>query len=103
MTCKESITGQYLSGARQIPRSAPAPARAMVNSWSSMARAEHNLREIDVKFPGTFICVTGVSGLGKSTLVNEILYPILAQKLNRATRVSAGKYREIRVWNTWIR
>ncbi len=85
-----SITGQYLSGARKIP--VPA-VRRKPSGWLTVRGArENNLRNIDVKFPlGVFTCVTGVSGSGKSSLVNEILYQHLARDLNRA-RCIPGKH-----------
>lgn len=89
-----SITGDYLSGRRQIavPRERRSGSGEYVTVYGA---AEHNLRGIDVRFPlGKFICVTGVSGSGKSSLVNSILYPVLAHELNRAT-TSAGKYDRI--------
>lgn len=90
MDCKESITGQYLSGARKVP--VPEVRRPGNGKFIEVHKAaEHNLKNIDVKFPlGTFTCVTGVSGSGKSSLVNEILYKTLARDLNRA-RVFPGK------------
>ena len=89
-----SITGEYLSGRRQIavPRERRSGSGEYVTVYGA---AEHNLRGIDVRFPlGKFICVTGVSGSGKSSLVNSILYPVLAHELNRATTF-AGKYDRI--------
>lgn len=90
MACKESITGQYLSGARKVP--VPRTRRPGNGNYLVVHKAaEHNLKNIDVKFPlGTFTCVTGVSGSGKSSLVNEILYKTLARDLNRA-RLFPGK------------
>ncbi len=84
MDCKDSITGQYLSGARKIP--VPAKRREGNGNFLEVKNAsEHKLKNIDVKFPlGTLTCVTGVSGSGKSSLVNEILYKTLARDLNRA-------------------
>ena len=89
-----SITGQYLSGAKKIPL--PEKRRAgNGNSLKIFGAAENNLRHIDVEFPlGTFTCVTGVSGSGKSSLVNEILYKKLAGSLNRA-RTRPGKFDRI--------
>lgn len=88
-----SITGQYLSGKLKIevPKTRRKP-----NGWITVKGAsEHNLKNIDVRFPlGVFTCVTGVSGSGKSSLVNEILYKILAKKLNRA-RTIPGRYKSI--------
>ena len=84
MDCTDSITGDYLSGRKKIP--VPAKRRAG-NGKHLIIRgaAENNLRNIDVTFPlGTFTCVTGVSGSGKSSLVNEILYKKLAADLNHA-------------------
>ena len=91
MACPRSVTGQYLSGAKKIP--VPAQRRAGNGRFLTVrGAAENNLRHIDVSIPlGTFTCVTGVSGSGKSSLVNEILYKKLAASLNRA-RVRPGKF-----------
>lgn len=90
MNTPESITGQYLSGAKKIP---VPETRRKPTGWLTVRSAEeNNLKKIDVKFPlGVFTCVTGVSGSGKSSLVNEILYKHLARDLNRA-RCIAGKH-----------
>ena len=88
--CPRSITGQYLSGKKSIP--VPA-VRRKGNGHSIVVRGarENNLKNIDVAFPlGCFTCVTGVSGSGKSSLVNEILYKTLAARLNRA-KIRAGQ------------
>ena len=85
----ESVTGQYLSGAKKIP--VPAVRRAPEAFISIKGAAENNLRGIDVDIPvGIFTCVTGVSGSGKSSLINEILYKTAARRLNRA-RVIPGR------------
>lgn len=85
-----SVTGQYLSGAVKIP--VPAQRRKPAGWLTVRKAAENNLKNIDVKFPvGVFTCVTGVSGSGKSSLVNEILYKHLARDLNRA-RCIPGKH-----------
>ena len=79
----DSITGQYLSGAKKIP--VPAERRKSNQFLTVKGAAENNLKKPTVKFPlGVMTCVTGVSGSGKSSLVNEILYKYLAKKLNRA-------------------
>ena len=90
MNTPESITGQYLSGAKKIP---VPETRRKPTGWLTVRSAEeNNLKKIDVKFPlGVFTCVTGVSGSGKSSLVNEILYKHLARDLNRA-RCIPGKH-----------
>lgn len=94
MKIPESITGQYLSGALKIP--VPA-VRKKPTGWITVQGAqENNLKNIDVDFPlGVMTVVTGVSGSGKSSLVNEILYKHLAKKLNRA-RTSPGKHKGIK-------
>ena len=93
MKCRESITGAYLSGRIKIP--VPRE-RRIPTGWLTVRGArENNLKDIDVSFPlGVMTCVTGVSGSGKSSLVNEILYKSLAKKLNRA-RTIPGKHSEI--------
>ncbi len=93
MDCPESITGAYLSGRMQIP--VPSERRQPTGWITVKGAAENNLRNIDVSFPlGVMTCVTGVSGSGKSSLVNEILYKSLARKLNRA-RTIPGKHKTI--------
>ena len=93
MDCPESITGAYLSGRIKIP---VPEVRRTPSGWLTVkGAAENNLKNITVRFPlGVMTCVTGVSGSGKSSLVNEILYKALAKKLNRA-RTIPGKYKEI--------
>ncbi len=93
MKVPESITGQYLSGKKKIP---VPTSRRTPSAWLTVKGAqENNLKNIDVKIPlGVFCCVTGVSGSGKSSLVNEILYKELARKLNRAHTVP-GKHKSI--------
>ena len=91
MQCPESITGAYLSGRIKIP--VPKERRKPTGWLTVKGAAENNLKNIDVKIPlGIMTCVTGVSGSGKSSLVNEILYKALAKKLNRA-RTIPGKHK----------
>ncbi len=89
LRCPRSLTGQYLSGAKKIP----VPTRRRPGNGSTLeiqGAAENNLQNVNVSIPlGAFTCVTGVSGSGKSSLVNEVLYKTLAAKLNRA-RVRPG-------------
>lgn len=100
--CDESVTGQYLSGKKHIP--VPTLRRPGNGKFLKVIGAgENNLKGIDVSIPlGTFACVTGVSGSGKSSLVNEILYKNLANELNGAKkgRANAAKFR---AWSFWIR
>ena len=92
---QDSITGQYLSGRKQIP----IPKKRRKSNGKSIeikGATEHNLKNINVKFPlGQFICVTGVSGSGKSTLVNEILYKTVARELNGSNE-KPGKCKEVK-------
>lgn len=90
MACKKSLTGDYLSGRKQIE--VPKSRRSGNGKWLEViGAAENNLKKINIKIPlGTFCCVTGVSGSGKSSLVNEVLYKTLANTLNGA-RKKAGK------------
>ncbi len=93
MNCPESVTGAYLSGRLQIP--VPSERRSPGGWLSIKGAAENNLKNVDVKIPlGVMTCVTGVSGSGKSSLVNEILYKTLARQLNRA-RTIPGKFKKI--------
>lgn len=93
--CKSSITGQYLSGNKKIE--IPEKRRKGNGEFLTVVGAkQNNLKNITVKIPlGTFTCVTGVSGSGKSSLVNEIIYKDLAGKLNRA-RIRSGDFKEIK-------
>ncbi len=93
MQVPESITGAYLSGRIRIP--IPEERRKPTGWLKIIGAQENNLKNIDVKIPlGVMTCVTGVSGSGKSSLVNEILYKYLAKKLNRA-RTIPGKHKKI--------
>ena len=93
MACPESLTGQYLSGKKCVP--VPAVRRKPTGWLKVQGAKENNLKNIDVDIPlGVFCCVTGVSGSGKSSLVNEIVYKTLAKKLNRA-RTIPGKHDDI--------
>ena len=95
MACPQSITGQYLSGKKKIP----VPDKRRKGNGKTLeilGASENNLKGIDVTIPlGQFVCVTGVSGSGKSSLVNEILYKRLAAELNRA-KTFPGKHRDMR-------
>ena len=93
MKNEDSITGAYLSGKLKIP--VPLERRKPTGFLTVKGAAENNLKNIDVKIPlGIMTCITGVSGSGKSSLINEILYKRLARDLNRA-RVIPGKHRDI--------
>lgn len=93
MKNKNSITGAYLSGRRKIP--VPAERKKPTGWLTVKGASQNNLKNIDVKFPlGVFTCVTGVSGSGKSSLVNEILYKSLARTLNHA-RTIPGDHKKI--------
>lgn len=93
MENKNSITGAYLSGRLKIP--VPTERKKPAGWLTVKGASQNNLKNIDVKFPlGVFTCVTGVSGSGKSSLVNEILYKSLARKLNRA-RTIPGAHKKI--------
>ena len=91
MACERSITGQYLRGIREIP----IPTRRREGNGHYLTikgAAENNLKNVSVKLPlGTFTCITGVSGSGKSSLINEILYKSLASKLHRS-KTKPGKH-----------
>ncbi len=93
--CGNSVTGQYLSGKRAVP--VPEERRKGNGKFLEIrGAAENNLKNINVKIPlGELVCVTGVSGSGKSSLINEILYKTLARELNRAKTIS-GKHKELR-------
>ena len=96
INCPESITGQYLSGRLKIE--APQERKQPTGWLTIKGAAENNLKGIDVSFPlGVFTCVTGVSGSGKSSLVNEILQKALSKQLNRAHTIP-GKYKSITGW-----
>ena len=94
MNCEQSITGQYLSGKKKIP--VPEERRKPDGRWLKITGAsENNLKNINVSIPlGVFTCVTGVSGSGKSSLINQILYNYLAAQLNKA-RTVPGKFKKI--------
>ena len=93
MKCPESITGQYLSGERFVP--IPSKRREPTGYLKVIGAKENNLKDVDVEIPlGIMTCVTGVSGSGKSSLINEILYKSLAKSLNRAHKIP-GKHKKI--------
>ena len=92
----DSITGQYLSGRKQIPIP-PVRRTPKDDKWLTIRGAEeNNLKKIDVQIPlGVFTCVTGVSGSGKSSLINEILYKALSRSLYKNTKMHPGKHKSI--------
>ncbi len=94
LKCKNSVTGQYLSGRKKIPL--PEKRREGNGKFLTVKGAsENNLKKVNVQIPlGKFVCVTGVSGSGKSSLVNEIIYKHLAAKLNRA-KIRCGKFKSM--------
>lgn len=95
VNCEESITGQYLSGKKkvEIPETRR---KGNGKKLKIIGAAQNNLKNIDVEIPlGEFVCVTGVSGSGKSSLINDILYKYLAAQLNRA-RTKPGKFKQIK-------
>ncbi|ADY57508.1 Excinuclease ABC subunit A [Syntrophobotulus glycolicus DSM 8271] len=92
----ESITGQYLSGKRKI--AVPEERRTANGKWLEVkGAAENNLQGITAKIPvGLFTCVTGVSGSGKSSLVNEVIYKGLMNEIGQSSRIKPGKYEQIK-------
>ncbi len=93
MDCKDSVTGDYLSGRRKIP--VPDTRKEATGYLTIRGARQNNLKNIDVDIPlGIMTCVTGVSGSGKSSLINEILYKKLARKLNKA-KMKSGKHDRI--------
>ncbi len=101
MKCRDSITGAYLSGRMKIP--VPKIRKQPTGFLKVVGASENNLKNIDVQIPlGVMTCVTGVSGSGKSSLVNEILYKHLAKALNRA-RTIPGKHKRIEGLSFWTR
>ncbi|MCC8014162.1 MAG: excinuclease ABC subunit UvrA [Eubacterium sp.] len=97
LACEKSATGNYLSGRAEIP--VPKERRKPGKNFLKIRGAEvNNLKKLNVDVPlGVFVCVTGVSGSGKSSLVNQIIYKSLARKLNHA-RIKAGKVKSIEGW-----
>ena len=95
LACEESVTGQYLSGKKQIP--IPQERRKPNGKWIEIKGArENNLKDLDVNIPlGVFTCITGVSGSGKSTLINEILYKELSHRLY-GSKLRAGEHKWIK-------
>ena len=96
LDCKESLTGDYLSGRRQITSPEPLELPEEDN-WLKLSGARgNNLKNVTLKIPvGRFTCITGVSGSGKSTLINDTLYPLAATALNKATTLKAADHDEI--------
>ncbi|MDR0908380.1 MAG: excinuclease ABC subunit UvrA [Spirochaetaceae bacterium] len=100
MAVKESVTGRFLSGKMPIPHKFNGDGSIMRRSGNGnfiklKGVTEHNLKNVDVAFPlGCFTCITGVSGSGKSTLLTDVLFPALANKVNRASRIE-GAYKKI--------
>lgn len=91
---KNSITADYLSGRKRIP--VPEKRRTPTGKLTILGARENNLKNIDVDIPlGVFTCVTGVSGSGKSSLVNEILYKRLSRDLNSSRTSRPGKHKDI--------
>ncbi len=97
LECDNSLTGKYLSGKLEIP--IPAKRRKPGKNKLMIRGAEvNNLKKLNVDIPlGLFVCVTGVSGSGKSSLVNQVMYRTLARRLNRA-RIKAGKAKSVKGW-----
>jgi excinuclease ABC subunit A len=94
-TCDDSLTGQYLSGSRQIEIPSTRTARDSERLLTLQGASGNNLKQVNLEIPiGLFTCITGVSGSGKSTLINDTLYPLAATNLNHAN-MDAAPYREI--------
>ena len=102
MANPDSITGQFLSGRRCIP--VPAQRRQSDRFLRVRGARANNLKGIDVDIPlGVFTCVTGVSGSGKSSLVNEVIKKTLLRELNRAKVRNPGACEALEAWTSWIR
>ena len=103
LDCKESLTGDFLSGRRQITAPEPMELPAK-DSWLTLSGARgNNLKDVTLKLPvGRFTCITGVSGSGKSTLINDTLYPLAATALNKATTLKAADHDRIQGLDQFI-